>query len=299
MERDLASGRMCAQAPSLSEEKTSDFQENGYVIFEDVFGANEIARMREEADHILELAINSSLANDRQSGRLDLVEAESGEQQVRMLQPINDLSLYLSEVSEDDRVLDPLRAVMDDDPILMEEKLNSKQPLPQPIEELEGDRPSSAFPVHNDWAWYKEQGYPQSILTTGIAIDDLTVKNGTLQVWPGTHTEHVEHEWEDPGGWIVPPEAYDEEDAVALEVPAGSVMVFHSLLWHNSSPNETDGPRRLMLYSHFPETEGEAAGIAFDERNGPSRLRESPWEWEYQRKKDRGEYTDRFEAPDS
>jgi hypothetical protein len=52
-----------------------------------------------------------------------------------------------------------------------------------------------------------------------------------------------------------------------------------------------------MLYSHFPEAEGEDAGIAFDERNGPTRLRESPWEWEYQRKKDRGEYADRFEAP--
>ncbi len=34
-----------------------------------------------------------------------------------------------------------------------------------------------------------------------------------------------------------------------------------------------------------------------DARNGPARLREAPWEWEYHRKIVRGEYVDRFHAP--
>ena len=38
--------------------------------------------MRSEADRILELMVNSSLANDRQSGRLGFVEDDEGEQMV-------------------------------------------------------------------------------------------------------------------------------------------------------------------------------------------------------------------------
>jgi len=44
------------------------------------------------------------------------------------------------------------------------------------------------------------------------------------------------------------------------------------------------GFRRLLIFSHFPK----AAAIPFDIRNGPNRLRESPWEWRYQRMKDAG-----------
>ena len=75
--------------------------------------------------------------------------------------------------------------------------------------------------------------------------------------------------------------------------PAGSVLLFSVLIVHNSKPNVSGRPRRLMIYSHFPK----AAKIGFDVRNGPRRLVESAYEWEYQRKKDCGEYQDGFLAP--
>ena len=48
-----------------------------------------------------------------------------------------------------------------------------------------------------------------------------------------------------------------------------------------------------MIYSHHPA----AVDMPFDTRNGPNRLRESPYEREYLRMKERGEFTDRFRAP--
>ena len=276
----------------VTDEHVKRFHEQGYLVIEDAFDEEEIERMRTEADHILELIVNSSLANERKSGRLDLVEGDEGEQQIRKIQPINDLSLFLSEVSEDDRLLDPMRAIMDDEPILMEEKLNYKEPLPEPVP-LESDRASSEFPVHNDWAYYKAQDYPRAILSSAIAIDDCTPENGPMRVWPGSHEEHLEHEQVEGLGLEVPADDIDHDAGEQVLAPAGSVMFFHSLLAHSSSGNESGAPRRLMIYSHYPE----AAEMGFDIRNGPGRLRESPWEWEYQRKKDRGEYEDEFEAP--
>jgi hypothetical protein len=91
----------------------------------------------------------------------------------------------------------------------------------------------------------------------------------------------------------VQPGLIDPDSGIDMLVPAGTVMIFSSLLIHNSRPNLSGKPRRLMIYSHYPK----AADMGIDIRNGPGRLRESPYEWEYIRKRDRGEITDTFKAP--
>lgn len=269
------------------------FNRDGYVAIEGAFKGDEIARMREEADAILELIVNSSIGNGRRSGRLDILQKESGEQIVRKIQPINDLSLYLADVSADERFLGPMRTVMGDEPILMEEKLNYKQPLPEPVSGIEmTGRPSDRFPIHSDWAYYQAQNYPQSIISSAIAIDDCTEDSGPLHIWPGTHREHLPHDRVDIG-LEVQPGLIDPDGGIDLLVPAGTVMLFSSLLIHNSTPNVSGKPRRLMIYSHYPK----AADMGTDVRNGPTRLREAPWEWEYVRKRDKGETRDTFKAP--
>lgn len=76
-------------------------------------------------------------------------------------------------------------------------------------------------------------------------------------------------------------------------LPAGSMIMFHSMLVHSSRPDVSARPRRLLIYSHFLRS----TGLAVDARNGPMRLREAPWEWQYQRLKARGEFKDVFKAP--
>jgi len=267
------------------------FQEHGYVAMERVFSDDEVQRMRKEADDILELILNSSNSLERQSGRLDLVRNEAGFL-VRKIQPINDLSLYLSQISADSRLLDPMRALMNEEPILMEEKLNYKQPLPGLSFGFE-TKPSETdrFPVHNDWAYYRAQNYPQGIISSAITLDDCPAESGPIHIWPGTHKSHLEHESVDIG-LQVQPGLVDFEGGEDLLLPAGSVAFFSSLLVHNSRPNISGKPRRMMIYSHYPAS----AKMGVDVRNGPTRLREAPYEWEYTRMKLRGEENDVFRA---
>jgi ectoine hydroxylase-related dioxygenase (phytanoyl-CoA dioxygenase family) len=280
----------------VTEEHVEQYRENGYVVVEDAFSETEVERMRSEADRVLELLVNSSLAHDRKSGRLDIVADDDGEQMVRKVQPVDDLSMTFTGVEADERIQEMLRALMDDEPELMEEKLNYKQPLPEPTP-LDADRASSAFPVHNDWAYYKAQDYPEGIVSTAVLLDDFTPDNGPLHVWPGTHGEHVEHEHVEGLGLQVPADEMEGHgDGEDLLCEAGSVLFFSSLLVHSSRPNTSGDPRRLMIYSHYPASEGE--DVEFDERNGPARFHESPYEWEYQRLKETGEFEDQFEAPD-
>ena len=262
---------------------------DGYCIMPAVFDAGEVAGMREDADFILDLILNSSLANRRHSRRLDIRRRRSGGIVVRKIQPIIDLGCAIAEFVRDERLVGPLATFMDDEPVLMEEKLNYKQPLPPAVEKTADmavfrmPQDDDRFPVHNDWAYYKYNDYPPEVISSAIAIDACHPGNGTMKVFPGSHLRHIEH-LRVRNGLEVPEGAVDPADAVPVTAPAGSVMFFHSRLIHTSGPNETDAPRRVVIFSHFPK----AANMAFDLRNGPNRLAESPWEWRYQRMKNAG-----------
>lgn len=264
----------------LSDVQVATFHENGFIVLEKAFNEDEVERMRKEADFIANLIINSSRANRRQSGRLDIKTQESGHYIIRKIQPINDLSLYLSQISTDDRLLDPMRQIMGDEPILMEEKLNYKQPLDYRIEGINASSLVDNFPIHSDWAYYKKQNYPQNILSSAITMDACNPDSGPIRVWPGSHKEHREHEAVDIG-LQVKEGLIDFDGGEEVLAPAGTVMIFHALLIHNSRSNTSGKPRRLMIYSHYPK----AANMGHDVRNGPNRLRESPYEMEYLRMK--------------
>ena len=269
----------------------STFERDGYVVLPTVFDADEVAALRRDADFILELIVNSSLANARQSRRLDIRRKADGTMVVRKIQPIIDLALHLAEASSDDRLLKPMAVLMDDEPVLMEEKLNYKQPVPalNEIDFFHTPEDDDRFPVHNDYAYYRYNDYPKEIISSALTLDACSQHNGTIKVFPGSHKDHIEH-LRVRNGLEVPPDTVDLADAVPIDAPAGSVMFFHSCLIHTSSPNESGAPRRMMIYSHYPK----AANMGYDIRNGPNRLRESPWEWRYQRMKASGEFVDGF-----
>jgi ectoine hydroxylase-related dioxygenase (phytanoyl-CoA dioxygenase family) len=226
------------------------------------------------------------------SGRLDWLQTSQDAQVVRKIQPVNDLSLAFTKTIADQRIVDPLRQIMGEKPVLMEEKLNYKQPLPQKVEGLPIKELDDYFPVHNDWAYYAAQNYPQSVLSSALLLDECTPNNGPLRIWPGSHKKHLEHESME-NGLQINPALIDHGGGIDMLAPAGTFMIFHVLVVHNSRPNTSGRPRRLMIYSHYPES----FEMPFDVRNSPSRLREAPWEREYMRAKERGDYQDTFQAP--
>jgi ectoine hydroxylase-related dioxygenase (phytanoyl-CoA dioxygenase family) len=109
------------------------------------------------------------------------------------------------------------------------------------------------------FAWHQDDGYtlgrPHHPTTTcWIALDDMTEENGTIRVLPYSRAggkELREHFWSDKQKAQV---GYDGDDPGDLvEVPAGSVVVFSSLLLHRSGPNRTDRPRRSLFLSYSKE----------------------------------------------
>ena len=81
-------------------------------------------------------------------------------------------------------------------------------------------------------------GYVASI-NIMFAIDEFSTQTGATLVVPGTHQSMT-----------IPDHEYLAKNAIAVECPAGSMVVFDSTLWHAAGTN-TSGKDRLAINHQF------------------------------------------------
>jgi ectoine hydroxylase-related dioxygenase (phytanoyl-CoA dioxygenase family) len=90
-----------------------------------------------------------------------------------------------------------------------------------------------AQPMHGDdivMARHMPPPHPALMVTSMWALTDFTADNGGTRFVPGSHL--FPGTPEEPG-------ALDDVDVHALEMAAGSVMIFHGSLWHGGGANVT------------------------------------------------------------
>lgn len=115
--------------------------------------------------------------------------------------------------------------------------------------------------------WHQDASYlitePASVVGFWIALEDAHKDNGCLWVQPGGHLSplreiyEVDHESAtgtlrelDDTPWPV------ETDGIAVEVPAGSLIIFNDHMPHYSSQNRSENSRQAFTM-HFAEESAE------------------------------------------
>ena len=243
---------MTTTTPVLTPEQREAYERDGFIVLPALFGPEELAAARAEADRLADELVNASIALGRISPRLDLRRDDKGTVLLK-IQPVGDISPVFAALERDPRLLDPMRELLGCEPLLLEEKLNGKERLGVDLSSLGLREWAPEFPWHTDMHYFYFEGYPDATLSSAIALDDCTVENGALRFVPGSH---LKHDWPVRTEW--PPDlaegAVDDSLGVPLTCPAGTVVIFHSRVVHASSPNRTNKPRRLIIYSHFPST---------------------------------------------
>ena len=116
-------------------------------------------------------------------------------------------------------------------------------------------------------SWHQDEYFiptrDQSLIGAWIAVDDASVANGCLWVIPGSHKEgylrrRLPYQGDQYGDKDVCDLApYTEGDAVAVEVPSGSVVFFHGYLLHSSLANRTTDRFRTALVNHYMSAESQ------------------------------------------
>ncbi|MET9273061.1 phytanoyl-CoA dioxygenase family protein [Kribbella sp. NPDC003557] len=114
-------------------------------------------------------------------------------------------------------------------------------------------------------AWHQDEFFiptrDRSLTAAWIALDDATVENGCLWVLPGSHQRGVIYpdREQDDLRFDCTVEAFDfpysDDDAVPVEVPAGSAVIFNGYLLHRSLPNTGRHGLRRALANHYMSAE--------------------------------------------
>ena len=116
----------------------------------------------------------------------------------------------------------------------------------------------SRTPWHQDGEYWPIR--PLATCSVWIAVDDSNVNNGCLQVIPGSHRrrELQGHHVNKADGLALPLEldedAFNEADAVNIELEQGQISLHDVYLMHASDPNQSDYPRRGMTLRFMPTT---------------------------------------------
>lgn len=115
-------------------------------------------------------------------------------------------------------------------------------------------------------AWHQDEFFiptrDRSLVGLWVAIDDATVENGCLWVRPGSHADGVLYPTAPHGspefdeGDQLTGTPHDDDPGIALEVGAGSIVLFNGYLHHRSLANRAPaGCYRRALVNHYMRAE--------------------------------------------
>lgn len=115
-------------------------------------------------------------------------------------------------------------------------------------------------------AWHQDEDYiptrDRSLTGAWIALDRATIDNGCLWVIPGSHRPGIlwDQQWHGDRRFDCAEQSvgfpYRDEQAVPVEVEAGSVVFFNGYLLHRSLPNRAAaGTYRRALVNHYMSCE--------------------------------------------
>lgn len=257
----------------LSKQQISDFNTNGYLVFDRLIETTELENLRTAANRILDTfditknqTVFSTTDNDRGRDQYFIdsaeniscfLEEDALDKDGNLCRPKHQCINKIGHAMHD---LDPAFARFARMPIFGETLRNLGYTAPvlwQSMYIFKQPR------IGGEVRWHQDASYlitdPANVTGLWIAMEDAHKDNGCLWVQPGGHKSPLREIFE-----VAPGTASGEltqldntpwpslDEAVAVEVAAGSVIVFNDHLPHYSSHNHS-AQSRQALTMHISE----------------------------------------------
>ncbi|MEM7625946.1 MAG: phytanoyl-CoA dioxygenase family protein [Planctomycetota bacterium] len=225
----------------LDEAAASFYREQGYLVVENAFSADEVAAINGEA---VDICRGKYGTFDGWGGPHDHDTDTDVLKQYHCIHFPHKLSPTINGHLAHPRIVETLTGVIGPDVKCMQSMLFIK---------------ASGKPGQ---AWHQDEDYiptrDRSLAGAWIALDDATIDNGCLWIIPGSHRHGVlwPQEFQDHPDYDCAEKSvgfpYTEDDAVPVEVKAGSIVFFNGYLLHRSLPNRAPaGKFRRTLVNHY------------------------------------------------
>ncbi len=216
----------------LTPDQIERYRADGYLPLPGLFSAAEMDRLRAEADR---LASSDLVHEDNLRTRFS--HLADGTPALERIDPVTTCSDAFAAVARDARLLEPVRQLLGEAPLLFKDQLLPKPPG------------MGGYTAHQDHAWW--QLFPRAkLLSVMVAIDAADAENGAMEMHPGRHSRL----WTPTGEMRHLTDAECTElgltDWQLIETAPGDVLVFHCLTPHRSGPNRSQRSRRQFVPSY-------------------------------------------------
>ncbi|MGA1198871.1 MAG: phytanoyl-CoA dioxygenase family protein [Candidatus Latescibacterota bacterium] len=222
----------------LTDEQIKQFQEKGYLVFERLIQGEKLAHYKQVFDALVERGRHLTEEEPHWSLELD----DNGKPIQGFLHKVQGVCVVdgrVLDLAKEPEILDRVEALVGVNIDVFGTKFFPKLP-------------NGGTSTH----WHQDNYYfgtnSDRILSCGIYLEDSDKSNGCLRVVPGSHLsmEIVHHQKTAGmhGSWTT----VDESQAVDLEIPAGTVVIFSANLLHGAYDNFSDRTRYSTAWHYVP-----------------------------------------------
>ncbi|MBI1927622.1 phytanoyl-CoA dioxygenase family protein [Candidatus Poribacteria bacterium] len=229
----------------LTPEQIQFYKDNGYLLVEKVFTAEEIDECVRETDAMFERVQQSGRRLEATWGgkwrEAQIPKEELGKTSVLSIHNMQYHSAVFTRMLVHPKLTEVLADLIGPNVQLHHTKLHVKPP-----------EKGSPFPLHQDYDYFPHE--KDTMTAAVIHLEDATVESGCLCVLPGSHKlGPLGHQHE--GSHYLSPDEYPIEKATPCPAKAGDVLLFTYLTVHGSYLNRTHKPRRIALFQFRSPTD--------------------------------------------
>ena len=220
---------------ALSKDEINFYNDQGYLLVEDVISENQHKEMLALVDGFFE---KSKMIKENDN-IFDLEDGHSSDNpRLKRIKQPHQHSQFFWDIIKESKIEEILKDLLGDNVSLKTSKLNTKAP-----------GGGAAVEWHQDWAFYPHTN--DNVLALGLMLNDVDIDNGPLMVIPESHKGPVLSHFNNGVfcGAIDPDDSdFDMSKAVTLTGKARSMTIHHARTLHGSSPNNSNKDRLVLFY---------------------------------------------------
>lgn len=229
---------------ATSVDVASFYKENGYFVLDEALTQKELEHLRQETL----LICRGERGNVR--GLEPAAADESNDETLRRYLCIHfphKISELMMDTLKHPKIVDILTSVIGPDVKCMQSMVFVKA----------AGKPGQAWHQDEDFIPTRDR----SLIGAWIALDDATTENGCLWMIPGSHKPGIlwpmqvqeDYRFDCSAESFAFP--YQDEDAIPVELKAGSIVFFNGYTLHRSLPNTAKSGYRRALVNHYMSAE--------------------------------------------
>lgn len=210
------------------------FRRDGFVLVRGFYNADEMADITAWVDEVQHWPETPG------KYMMYFEETKSGERILNRIENVPPYHVGFARLTGDDKMRGACAQLFEEPAVLFKDKINFKMPG------------GGGFEPHQDVqaGWSR---YASMHITSVVTIDRATAENGCLEMAQDFHShELIGDEW-------TPLTAVNLSgiEFVKIEAEPGDAVFFDSFIPHQSAPNRTDAPRRVLYYTYNKASEGD------------------------------------------